>query len=134
MNCRLLWFCADPGEKGDLLIWGTDCLFVTVTNSATRVFIIIYNAWVCVTVHAYYLRGEIVVIALCPSANCYDCFSAAPNAIPHYAQRPALGDYGSKPALLQCVEGSFLVTCCIHVRTVLRRAAYFFDWKFLLRF
>ena len=36
--------------------------------------------------------------------------------------------------LLQCVEGSFLVTCCIRVRTVLRRAAYFFAWKFVLCF
>jgi len=47
-----------------------------------------------------------VVIALCPPANCYDCFPAAPNAIPYYAQRPALSDYDSKP-VLQCVEGSF---------------------------
>jgi len=45
-------------------------------------------------------------IVLCPPANCCDCFSTAPNAIPYYAQRPALGDYDSKP-VVQCVEGSF---------------------------
>jgi len=33
-------------------------------------------------------------------------FPAAPNAIPNYAQRPALGDHDSKP-ILQCVEGLF---------------------------
>jgi len=40
-----------------------------------------------------------VVIALCPLANCYDFFTAEPNAIPYYTQRPDLGDYDSKPVL-----------------------------------
>jgi len=47
-----------------------------------------------------------VVIALCLPANCYDCFPAAPNATPYYAQRSALGDYDSKP-VLQCVKVHF---------------------------
>jgi len=49
-----------------------------------------------------------VVTALFPPANCYDCFPAAPNTIPYYAQRPALSDYDSK-TVLQRVEGSFLL-------------------------
>jgi len=40
-----------------------------------------------------------VVIALCPTANCYDWFSAAPNAILYHAQWPVSWDYDSKPTL-----------------------------------
>ena len=47
-----------------------------------------------------------MVIALCLPANYYDCFPAAANAIPYYAQRPALGDYDSKPVSVAVIEVS----------------------------
>jgi len=47
-----------------------------------------------------FLRGEIVVIALCLASNCHDYFPAAPNAVFCHVEVTCFWDCDSKPAAM----------------------------------